>query len=568
MPALGAVFSLRYWTPDHHPQNVRRLGLAFGLLAATMAAVTIARDGVLFLLAWEVMALSAWLAAATEEDDPQVRRAGWIFLVAAHAGVLLLFALFTLWRHATGSFDLEPVANIPASTATALFLLAVAGFGSKAGLMPLHVWLPGAHANAPSHVSAVMSGVMLNIGVYGIVRVTGLLPAGPVWWGGALLAAGCVSAVVGIAYAIGQRDIKRLLAYSSIENMGIVVMGLGLALLGRSLQRPDWVLLGLGAALLHMANHSLFKSLLFLIAGAVTHATDTRQIDRLGGLARPMPRVTTLFVIGAVAICALPPLNGFAGEWLLYLGLFSTLGGPAAQPLAAVAAVALALTGALALACFVQLLGTVFLGTPRRLRARRACDPPAAMFVPMALLAGGCIVLGLLPQAASTWLERAAQAWSGVPRVLCLADLAPLAWTGGLGAVLYLLAALAATSLRLLPRARRARAALTWDCGYAQPTARMQYTASSFGRSLGGMFSFLVWPRLRWPVVGGVFAAPSRFHSSLPDVVLDRWLLPVIHAASRAVPRVRLFQGGRTQMYLLYVVAVVLALLVWGALGS
>ena len=202
-----------------------------------------------------------------------------------------------------------------------MFALGIAGFGLKAGLMPLHVWLPGAHANAPSHVSALLSGVLLKIGVYGVVRVCGLLPDPPVWWGGALLGIGAVSGVLGIALAVAQQDLKRLLAYSSIENIGIIAIGVGLASIGRSLGRADLVALGLGGALLHVLNHSLFKPLLFLAAGSVLHATGTRRISSLGGLARTMPHTFALFALGAVAICGLPPLNGFASELLLYLGL-------------------------------------------------------------------------------------------------------------------------------------------------------------------------------------------------------------------------------------------------------
>ena len=296
-------------------------------------------------------------------------------------------------------------------------MLALIGFGFKAGLMPLHVWLPGAHANAPSHVSAVMSGVMLKMGVYGIVRMTALLPVTAVWWGGTLLAVGAITGVAGIAFAIGQHDLKRLLAYSSIENIGIIAMGLGLALLGRSQNRPDWVMLGLGGALLHVWNHGLFKSLLFFNAGAIIHAAHTRDMDRMGGLAKRMPRAMALFVVGAVAICALPPLNGFASEWLLYIGLFRTLGlgGEPGFPAAAMAAVSLAMIGALAVACFVKLFGTVFLGSPRGETADHAHDPSASMMIPMIVLAAGCVCIGLFPMIATGLLENAVRTWATLP---------------------------------------------------------------------------------------------------------------------------------------------------------
>src|SRR5205807_3118219 len=265
---------------------------------------------------------------ATEDHEESVRAAGWRYLAASHLAALCLFAMFALLRSATGTFNLVAIPDtlsIP-GMATAIFLLALIGFGLKAGIMPMHVWLPSAHANAPSHVSALLSGLMIKMGIYGLVRICSLLPTPPVWWGSLLLGFGAISGVLGVAFAIGQHDLKRLLAYHSIENIGIIVMGLGLAMLGRSLNRTDWILLGLGGALLHVWNHALFKSLLFLSAGSVVHAAHTREIDRLGGLGKVMPCTAFCFLIGAVAICGLPPLNGFVSELLIYLGLFRSLG--------------------------------------------------------------------------------------------------------------------------------------------------------------------------------------------------------------------------------------------------
>ncbi len=576
VPACGAVYGLGYWKQAEHPANGRRLNLAYGVLAGAMALVVIARDGMLFLLAWEIMALAAYFAATAEDDKPEVRRAGWIYLIATHVGTLCLFALFALWRHATGSFALEAHLGLPAATANALFALALVGFGFKAGLMPLHVWLPGAHANAPSHVSAVMSGVMLKMGVYGLVRLTALLPGGEVWWGATLLAAGACSSVAGIAYAIGQRDLKRLLAYSSIENIGIIAMGLGLALLGRChgapAGHPAWVVLGLGGALLHVWNHALFKSLLFFNAGAVIHATGTREIDRMGGLAKRAPRVMALFVVGAVAICALPPLNGFASEWLLYLGLFQTLGqgGAPGLPAAALAVVALAAAGALAVACFVKVLGAVFLGAPRaEATARAAHDPDAAMLGPMALLAGGCAALGLAPFLATPLLDAAVRSWfPPAAAASSLASAAPLACFTVADLALLALAGAVLALLRAALRKQAVRRGPTWDCGYARPTARMQYTGSSLGNSLVRLTSFLLWPRDCRTALRGLFPRPSAFKSLVPDAVLDRLATPLFLAAGRYLPRLRVLQQGQTHLYVLYILIVMIVLLVWGNAGS
>jgi hydrogenase-4 component B len=570
VPALGAVYSLGYWRQVDHPGNGRRLGLFLGLLAGAMALVVLARDGILFLIAWEAMALSAYFAATVEEDDPEVCWAGWIYLVATHLGTLCLMAMFALWHQATGTFALVPGLAMPTAMAGSLFVLALVGFGFKAGLMPLHVWLPGAHANAPSHVSAVMSGVMLKMGIYGLVRMTSLLPVSAAWWGGTLLVAGAVTGVAGIAYALGQQDLKRLLAYSSIENLGVIAMGLGLALLGRHSGRADWVFLGLGGALLHVWNHSLFKSLLFFAAGAILQGTHTREIDRLGGLGKRMPRVMRLFLVGAVAICGLPPLNGFVSEWLLYLGLFRTLDGAPGTtfPAAALAVGALAMIGALAVACFVKLFGTVFLGSPRTAAAvhPEARDPGICMTLPMGLLAAGCLGLGLLPMAALPMLAAAVRAWVPMPGLAAATATADgaLAWIAALGLALVALVVVVAVAWRLLPRARQCRGAVTWDCGYARPTARMQYTGSSFGQGLVGMFAFLLWPRRDPPALATPFSRETSFRSLVPDAVLDRLVLPCGRLLGRHVPRLHLLQQGQTQLYALYILVMVIVLLLWG----
>ncbi len=572
VPALGSIYGLGYWRQSDNSESGRWLAFFYGLLAGSMALVAVAADGVLFLFAWEVMATAAYFACTAQEDNAAVRRAGWVYLVATHVGTLCLIAMFALWRQATGSFALAPAVAVPADLAAAIFMLAIVGFGLKAGLVPLHVWLPGAHANAPSHVSAVMSGVMLKMGIYGMVRMTALLGPAPPWWGGTLLTAGAITGVLGIAFAVAQRDLKRLLAYSSIENVGIITMGLGLALLGRSLDRSDWVLLGIGGALLHVWNHSLFKSLLFLGSGAILHAAGTREIDRLGGLARRMPRTMVAFLVGAVAICGLPPLNGFASEWLLYVGLFRTTAGVAEAhtlPIAAVAVVPLSMIGALAVACFVKLVGALFLGSPRSPASEQAHDPAATMATPMAVLGVCCIVIGIFPMGVSPLLERAAREWMGRPelRMGSLVELAPLEWLTGVSFLLLAALATILAALRLLSRGALAPAAGTWDCGYARPSARMQYTGSSFAQTLVQLFTFALLPRIHRPALRGPFPKSARFSSVIPDPVLDRLIVPTFRRSGQFLPRLRVLQQGQTQWYVLYVLVTMIVLLVWSSGG-
>ena len=570
VPALGSIYGLGYFSRREEGPKAAKLAVFYGLLAAAMGLVVVARDAVLFLVAWEVMALAAWFAASIDDDRPEVRKSGWIYLIATHVGTLCLFAMFALFRATTGSFALVPLAA-GGKAATALFVLALVGFGFKAGFMPLHVWLPGAHANAPSHVSAVMSGVMLKMGIYGIVRMTGLLPAIEPWMGSTLLVVGLVSGIAGIAFATGQKDLKRVLAYSSIENIGIIGMGLGLALLGRATGRPVWVVLGFGGALLHVWNHGLFKSLLFFDAGSIMHATGTRDIEALGGLGKRMPFTAAAFVLGAVAISGLPPLNGFAGEWLLYLGFFDTLvpGGPRGIEAAAAAAGGLAMIGAIAVACFVRLLGAVFQGEPRDAeRVARAHDPGLAMKLPMVLLAAACLVIGFFPGLAAPALEAATAAWlppgSLVPHI---AELAPQAWIGWLGLALAAAVALLALAMRLHPRAARTPRRGTWDCGYAAPTSRMEYTATSFGQSVVKLFSFVLWPSRREPRIEGPFPSESRFSARVPDPVLDRALRPLFKSSRRWSSMVRVMQQGQTQLYILYILIIAIVLLAAGGTG-
>lgn len=570
VPALGSLYGLGYWRPSEHPGTGRKLGLVYGLLAGSMALVVVAQDGVLFLIAWEIMALAAYFAATVEDDNPEVRRAGWIYLIATHTGTLCLIAMFILWRYATHSFLLQQTQGISTDMAGVIFMLCLAGFGFKAGIMPMHIWLPRAHANAPSHVSAVMSGVMLKMGIYGIVRISGLIPLSSGRWGCILLTAGAVTAVAGIAFAIGQQDLKRLLAYSSIENIGIIVIGLGLAILGRSQHKPVWVMLGLSGALLHVWNHSLFKSLLFLNAGAIIHAAGTRNIDQLGGLGKLMPRVMILFVIGAAAICTLPPLNGFAGEWLIYVGLFGTLDFASQWGIliTVTATVSMAIVGALAVACFVRLLGAVFLGLPRSQAADHAHDPSFTMIFPMIIMALGCAGIGLFPAFTAGQLERAVRTWSNLPDSTdTIGVLAPLGQISIMAVAFVVLTALLVWGLKSMIRIHRVRQSGTWDCGYVRPTSRIQYTGSSFGQILVRLFTVMLWPKTQWPTVCRIFPASASFKTMVPDTILDRLVLPLFTIAGRYLPSLRVLQQGQTHVYVLYILIIVIALLIWGMIG-
>jgi hydrogenase-4 component B len=561
---LGAVFGLEYWKHRDHPENARRVRAAYGVVTAGMLLLVVARNAVLFLVGWELMALAAFLAVTAEHEKREVRSAGYLYLLATRLGTLALYAMFAVLFAASGTLDFDgwPRA-LRGPSADAVFALALVGFGLKAGVVPLHVWLPSAHASAPSHVSALMSGVLIKMGIYGIARITSLAGAPPLWWGEALLALGVVSGVLGVALALGQHDLKRLLAYHSVENIGIICLGLGVALLGRSSGTPSLVVLGMAGALLHTWNHGLFKALLFLCAGSVLHATGTREIDRLGGLRASMPVTALAFLIGAVAICGLPPLNGLISELLVYLGLFRSASGPAPFWLAgALAAPALALVGGLAIACFTKVFGAVFLGTPRSGDGATAHEPGAAMLAPMAVLALGCVAIGIGAPLLAPALDAATSAWAGggLPALSALAPLRIVALAN-----LALVAACVALGAWLARRVRTSPASLpTWDCGAAMPLPRAQYTASSFAELLVGRLGWILHPVRELPAIDGTpFPRAARFRSHLPDTVLDRAVLPTAALANRALASLRPIQRGRVQLYLLYIIGTVLVLLVW-----
>lgn len=564
MAGLGAIYGLGYWPQRRHPGNGRQLRLFWGLMVAGMALLVISRHAMAFLLGWEVMTLSAFFLVSVEDHDAECRRASWLYLIATHVGTLTLFALFVLWRWATGSYALQPVAGDAISLATlnGLFLLALVAFGIKAGVMPLHFWLPSAHASAPSHVSAMLSGVVLKMGIYGLVRFLSLLPDPPAAWGGLLLALGAVSGLLGVAFAIAQHDLKRLLAYHSVENIGIIFMGLGLAMLGRSVRQPEWVVLGLAGCLLHVWNHSLFKSLLFLCAGSVVHGARTRHIDHLGGLARTMPWTAAMFLVGAVAICGLPPLNGFVSEFFVYLGLLrSSMSDGASGSAAVIGAPVLAMVGALAVACFVKVYGVVFLGTPRTDAAARAHESPPTMWGPMVVLAACCALIGLAPVLVTPVLDPAIATWrlDSEAITLSLGSAAPLSALSALSVSLTVCAAVVAGVLGYWGR-EPARAG-TWDCGYASPTSRMQYTASSFAQTIVMMFGWVLHPRQHPPQLEGLFPRPTSLHSHVDDAVLDRVLIPAADSVERWFGWFHRFQQGLTQHYVLYILIAVILML-------
>jgi hydrogenase-4 component B len=544
----GAVYGREYWTDRAHPRSAGPGRAWWSMLVLCLGLVLLTANGLHFLIAWELFTVSAYFLVTLDRQARGVRAAGWLYLAASHVAALCLFAFFTLLAARTGSWELSAMRE--RSELAPLFWLALGGFGLKAGLFPLHIWLPSAHANAPSHVSAMLSGMTLKIGIYGLVRFSGWLPVPP-QAGGVVAILGVVSAVLGVAFALGQHDLKRLLAYHSVENIGIILIGLGFALVAMGQGNASWGRLALAGGLLHVWNHGLFKSLLFFGAGSVLHATGTREMSRLGGLWRLMPWTASLFALGAVAISGLPPLNGFVSEWLVFLGLFdATIArGPSAWA-AIPAAILLGITGALALACFVKVCGVVFLGAPRSRAAARAHESGPAMRGSMLVIGTACVAIGLAPVLFWPAVLRAVDAWNP-------------GWAGGgtavplssLGMVHVLLAVVALAAIAWLWRRVRhgglARA-LTWDCGYATPTPRMQYTAGSFAGIITEWFAWILQPERHEQRPEVLLPASASFSQHTPETVLERIVEPAGGLVMRASLAARRLQHGRVQLYLLY----------------
>jgi formate hydrogenlyase subunit 3/multisubunit Na+/H+ antiporter MnhD subunit len=570
LAGLAALYGAEYLQAWAGRKSLGAAWFWYNLLAAAMVLVVISRNGLLFLMAWETMALASFFLVAFENEKEQVREAAWTYFIATQLGTAFVVALFAILATETGTLDFDGFSGIGGALPGLLFVLAVIGFGAKAGFVPLHVWLPEAHPAAPSHVSAVMSGVMIKTGLYALLRMMTLLGEPQPWWGWTLVGIGLTSGVLGILFALAQHDLKRLLAYSSVENVGIITLGLGIGVLALTARAPVPAALAFAGALLHVINHAAFKGLLFLGAGAVAHATGTREMDRLGGLLKRMPWTGAAFLIGAAAICGLPPLNGFASE--LLIGLAALLGGTSAAGSLSTAGflsiAGLALIGGLALATFTKAFGMVFLGEARTPEALRAHEPGMAMRFPIALLAGACIVIGLFAPIAALLLTRAVAALlpvgEGAVDLYLFAGASSLRWAVLVGGTFVALAGLLAALRMGLLGGRKVSEQGTWDCGYARPTPRMQYTASSFAQPLVDLFRMALGTRRQFtPPQGLLPGNAAAFRTATRDTFTHKLFRPAFDGASRALGRVRGLQHGRLQLYVLYVALTLIALLVW-----
>ncbi|MCL6555516.1 MAG: hydrogenase 4 subunit B [Burkholderiales bacterium] len=538
----------------------RTAGLWYNLFLAGMGLVVLADDAYVFMVAWEVMAIASYFLVTTDHAVEEIRRAGFLYLLMAHVGAVSLLLAFGVIQGGHGAYTFEVMRAATPSPfwATVAFLLALAGFGAKAGLVPLHVWLPEAHPAAPSPVSALMSGVMLKTAIYGLLRITlDLLPAQPAWWGTLLMVVGLVSALYGVIFAAVQSDIKRLLAWSSIENIGIIVTGIGLALIFRAEGKAALAALAMTAALYHVLNHALMKGLLFIGTGSVLHAAGTRLMGGLGGLIRSMPWTASLTLVGVLAIAGLPPMNGFVSEWLLLQAFLFTPGltEPYLNMIIPVAAAAVALAAALAAYVMVKFYGVTFLGQPRSEELAQAHEAAGFERLGMVWLAAACVTLGLVPPIALDWIKPAASMLLGaalpVPTSVFLAPIdadrasyAPAVFF----AVILVVFLLTVVWVRLVYHGR-VRRAPAWDCGYPEQDARMQDTAEGFGQPIRQIFEPFMGVEREVP---DPFDRRPRYRGATRDRLWSLLYAPLARAVGGLADTAARLQHGRIQWYLFY----------------
>jgi hydrogenase-4 component B len=582
--ALGAtpaaLYAIGYTREYAGKHSLAGMAFAFNVFVAAMILVPLARNVMTFLVLWEVMSLASYFLVITEHEREETLRAGWVYFVMTHAGFAALLVGFLLLARATGTMSFTEWAvaagKLDGTSRNLIFILFAMGFGSKAGVIPLHVWLPRAHPAAPSHVSALMSGVMIKLGVYGLVRVAfDWLGAGPLWWGGTILVLGAVSGVLGVLYALLDADLKRLLAYSSVENIGIIMLGLGAAMLFQAHGFPGLAALALVAALYHTLNHAAFKSLLFMGAGAVLQATHTRNMEDLGGLIKRMPQTAVFFLVGSLAIAALPPFNGFISEWLTFQSLLLSfqISAHTVNLIFALGVAAFALTSGLATACFVRAFGITFLALPRSEPAALAREVAWTMRAAMVLLAVACVALGVAPFVILPPLEATVFDLMGGHADMHFDWNAVVAndgfgWVAPLWIALGLLAFLMAIplALHLMGVNRRRRYYETWGCGRALQTARFEYTATAFANPFKRVFALLYRPVKKLDIE---FHPESRYFvrtiayynegRSVFEDTLYRPLLRLIQALARAA---RALQSGNVHSYLVYILVALVALLI------
>lgn len=579
----ASIYAIGYVRHFGGHVSIATLGFLLNAFLCSMTLVVLADDGFFFLLAWELMSLSSYFLVVTEHEKAEVRYAGFFYLIMTHVGTAFIILTFLLFFQQAGTFSFDafrhPEQPLSEGLRTLAFLAALIGFGTKAGIVPLHVWLPYAHPAAPSHVSALMSGVMIKTAIYALLRVSFDFLDGqfPWWWGFTVLVIGAVSALLGVMYALMEHDLKSLLAYHSVENIGIILLGIGAGMIFHSYGLEELAALGLVAGLYHTINHAMFKALLFLGAGSLLYATHTRNMEEYGGLLRRMPWTGLFFLIGAVSIAALPPTNGFVSEWLVFQSLFLSVQVPSllVKLMLPLAAAMLALTGVLALACFAKAFGISFLALPRSSHARHAQEVPWSMRLGMGFLAALCVILGLAPMVVVPLLDRVTAPMTGTSiadKMLALGGwaLAPVnvefssLSSPVLALALVGTAALGLALVALFGGMRAKRYFKTWGCGI-NLSPRMEYTATGFVQPIKRVFSTIYQPTVKLETEfleeSRYFAKRRRFEFHIEPLFEKYLYKPVVAGVYGLADRLRIVQAGSLHLYLAYMFVTLVVLL-------
>jgi hydrogenase-4 component B len=561
---LAVVYSFQYMNKAEESGRVAINYAFLSLLIISMALVATADNIITFALVWEMMSLSSFFLVMYEYQSEATRKAGYIYLVFTQVGAMFIFAAFALAFSYTDAYEFQALATLPGHIKLVVFFLALVGFGSKAGIFPLHIWLPHAHPAAPSHVSAVMSGVMIKMGIYGIFRLYIALDVTDIIFGEVVLTLGMISGILGVVYALGKHDLKKLLAYHSVENIGIILIGAGVGMMGIASGNTIMAGFGFAGGMLHVLNHSIFKSMLFFGAGAVLQKTGIRHIDQLGGLIKRMPTTGKTFLVGSVSISGLPPFNGFISEFLIYYGAFHglTLGG-SAFIFTMFAILSLAVIGGLAAACFSKVVGVVFLGEPRTDKARGATEAGISLTLPMIFLAVVCLVIGIFPE---PFVVAAFQGMTSIKNLSPISNdeislvAGNLALAGRLILVVFLLSVLVR---KILYRKKVISKGPTWGCGFTQPTVRMQYTGTSYAMSIVDFFRPFVRISTNYSGIRRIFPGSTAYESHVNDIaevaLNDRLVTPLLFFLGK----LRWIQHGHIQLYIGYIIVTIIILLLF-----
>nr|WP_319493527.1 proton-conducting transporter membrane subunit [uncultured Desulfobacter sp.] len=560
---MATIYSFHYMENDDAGIKTGVNYFFFSILIASMALVVTAANILTFMISWELMSLSSFFLVIYSHESAENRKAGYLYFVFSHVGAMFLLAAFGLIYGHTGSFDFALMANVPEAVKILIFVFSFIGFGSKAGVFPFHVWLPHAHPAAPSHISAVMSGVMIKTGIYGILRIYTILDFHSPIFGYITLMAGVVSGVLGVVYALSQHDIKRLLAYSSMENIGIILIGLGVGMIGAATGNPLVAVLGFGGGILHVLNHSMFKSLLFMGAGMVLHQTGTRTIDALGGLLKGMKITGTTAIIGSLAICGLPPFNGFVSEFLIYMAGFKAIPlGSVSFAMSIFAIIGLAVIGGLALACFTKVIGVVFQGEPRTKAAENVKEHGFTMLLSMGVLAAACLTIGVYPKMFINMALKAVQALGLDYGQVPVEPFGQITCNISFGALLFIVLLLVVMGIRsFYYRNKTITTSGTWGCGFTQPTVKMQYTGSSYAGSIVEFFSAAAPLTEDHPPIKGRFPLKTHYRSYINDIAELHLNNAVVRPVFYLFDKLRWMQHGDIHLYIGYILLAIILLL-------